>query len=410
MHLPERFDDIAAEDILRLVAEKTAECKTLEYKAKLMINTQDEKAEFLSDISSFANASGGEILFGITDERDGNSATGVPGEIVGLKIDTPASECNRVEQLIRDGIQPRLPALQVKAIEIPECGHVIVIRVGKSWIAPHMVAYANRTRFFSRNSSTGKVQLDVQQIGAAFAEQRAIGERLRDWKANRISKAVSGTGPVELQGSRLLFHFIPASAIAEDGVALPRVFDRNALQSTPNLLMCLSTESIRYNADGLLFVSHMARRNKQSYLQIFKTGALEYGDNYVLNWSDDSPTILGLVFEEKIVQTFHNALRLLAILNASEPVYTTLTLIGVKGRDMAQRPTTVNFNNFSHSFDRDVVLTPDVQIRDTPETWPFAETLLPIVNSVWQAAGKEKSPFIENGQWQVGDQSQRVMR
>ena len=407
MHLPQRFDDIAAEDVQRLVTEKTAECKTLEYKAALTINTQDEKAEFLSDISSFANASGGEILFGITDERDGNSATGVPGKIVGLKLDTTASECNRVEQLIRDGIQPRLPALQVKAIEIPESGPIIVIRVGKSWISPHMVSYANRTRFFSR-SSMGKVQLDVQQIGAAFAEQRAIGERLRNWKADRISKAVSGTGPVELHGSRLLFHFIPASAIAEDVVALPRVFDQNDLQSTPNLLMNLSTESKRYNADGLLFVSYMAKQNKQSYLQVFKTGALEYGDNYVLNWDNDSSTIPGAVFEETIVETFQNALRLLSMLNASEPVHTTLTLIGVKGRDMAQRRVPVNFNNFSHSFDRDVVFTPDVQIRDTSETRPFVETLLPIVNSVWQAAGKEKSPFIENGQWQVGNQNQRV--
>jgi len=64
--------------------------------------------------------------------------------------------------------------LLVKAIEIPERGHVLLIRVGKSWLAPHMVSYANRTRFFSRNSSTGKVQLDVQQIGAAFAQQRAV--------------------------------------------------------------------------------------------------------------------------------------------------------------------------------------------------------------------------------------------
>ena len=172
--------------------------------------------------------------------------------------------------------------------------------------------------------------------------------------------------------------------------------------------MNLSTESRRYNADGLLFVSYMAKQNKQSYLQVFKTGALEYGDNNVLNCDNDSSTILGQVFEEKIVETFQNALRLLSMLNASEPVYTTLTLIGVKGRNMDQRPITVNFNNMSPSFDRDVVLTPDVQIRDTPETWPFAETLLPIVNSVWQAAGKEESPFIENGQWQDGNQNQQV--
>ena len=43
--------------------------KTLEYKQKLAIGNR-ETAEFLADISSFANASGGDILFGVCDERD----------------------------------------------------------------------------------------------------------------------------------------------------------------------------------------------------------------------------------------------------------------------------------------------------------------------------------------------------
>ena len=273
--LPARFDDINAEDILRLVADKVGEHKTLEYKAALKVSNTDDKAEFLSDVSSFANASGGDILFGITDEREGSSATGVPGEVVGLTLANAAAECNRIEQLIRDGIQPRLPVLLVKAIEIPERGHVVLIRVGKSWLAPHMVSYANRTRFFSRNSSTGKVQLDVQQIGAAFAQQRGVGERLRDWKTDRISKAVSGDGPVQLSGAQLLFHFIPAAAITEDAVALPRVFDTNAW-GNGRLLMCLSAEWRHYNADGILYVSKRTSENAQSYLQVFKDGALEY--------------------------------------------------------------------------------------------------------------------------------------
>jgi hypothetical protein len=80
--------------------------------------------------------------------------------------------------------------------------------MGKSWLAPHMVTYANRTRFYSRNSTLGKFQLDVQQIGAAFASQRGMGERLPAWKADRISKAVAGEGPVVLEGPTILFHFV----------------------------------------------------------------------------------------------------------------------------------------------------------------------------------------------------------
>jgi predicted HTH transcriptional regulator len=221
--LPIAFDDITPDDIVRLVTDKISERKTLEYKKTLNIGNTDEKAEFLADVSSFANASGGDIIFGITDEKgeDGN-ATGIPGEIVGLTISNSGAECNRIEQLIQTGLQPRLPVVLVKALDIPERGLVIVIRVSKSWTAPHMVSYANRTRFFSRNSSSGKQLLDVHQIRAAFSEQRGIGERLRAWKADRISKTLSGEGPVPLIGARLLFHLIPAATLMVDGQPLPR--------------------------------------------------------------------------------------------------------------------------------------------------------------------------------------------
>ena len=179
--LPIRFDDIGPTDILNLVADKVSERKILEYKQILKIDKQDDKAEFLADISSFANASGGDIIFGISEARDENGEkTGIPEAIIPLGVDNPTKECSRIEEIISTGIEPRIPVVEVKPIDIPEQGAVILVRVGKSWIAPHMVSYANRTRFFSRNG-TGKRQLDVQEIGAAFALQRGLGERLRLW-------------------------------------------------------------------------------------------------------------------------------------------------------------------------------------------------------------------------------------
>ena len=94
--LPVRFDDITADHILRLVADKIAEHKTLEYKETLSLGNQEKNAEFLADISSFANASGGDIIFGVSDERDENGkATGIPAKIVPLQMGNPASECAR---------------------------------------------------------------------------------------------------------------------------------------------------------------------------------------------------------------------------------------------------------------------------------------------------------------------------
>jgi hypothetical protein len=134
--------------------------------------------------------------------------------------------------------------------------------------APHMFSYANRTRFFSRNSSTGKVQLDMQQIGAAFAEQRGLGERLRSWKTDRLAKAIAGEGPVPMEGSQILFHFVTASALSEVNQNLPRIFDVQRLLSKLRLLYT-SPQTWRYNADGILLLSIRTQSNRQSYLQVF---------------------------------------------------------------------------------------------------------------------------------------------
>ena len=61
---------LAKADIDALVTEKVAEIRTLEYKEKLPDRSDPAKLEFLADISSFGNASGGFLLYGIKAEVD----------------------------------------------------------------------------------------------------------------------------------------------------------------------------------------------------------------------------------------------------------------------------------------------------------------------------------------------------
>jgi hypothetical protein len=391
--LPIWFEDISPEDVLRLVEDKISERKVLEYKQTLNIGGQDERAEFLADISSFANASGGDIVFGIADERDdGGRATGIPKEIAPLGIANPSAECARMEQIIESGIEPRIPVVQIKAVDMPNRGPVIVARIGKSWIAPHMVSYANRTRFYSRNG-TGKMQLDVQQIGAAFALQRGLGERLRDWKSERIAKAIAGEGPARMEGSQVLLHFASASALMSDAVGLPRVFDTKGWGDAKKLISMTPMTS-RYNADGLLFVlDNDARSSKQSYLQVFKDGKVEYGDTYQMN-SEYQTEIPSALLEEAIAKAFANAVKLLSILKIEEPIFVSLSFVGMRGRRVAGP------DYLRCSFDRDVILCPDVRLENLSESAPYPTTLLPLINSFWQAAGLVRSPYIaEDGTW-----------
>lgn len=399
--IPNRFEEISAADVQRLLELKIIEHRTLEYKEKLASGNREERAEFLSDISSFANASGGDIIFGIAEERDEEGkTTGIPGLVKPLEIENPALECARIEQMIESGIQPRIPSVRVKNIDIPGIGSIIIVRVEKSWISPHMVTFSNLSRFFSRNSSTGKFQLDVQQIGAAFTLQRGLGERLRNWKADRISKAIAETGPVPMRGPKLLFQFVSAAFLASDDSLLPRKFDPQSWGRSADA-MSLSGGIRRYNADGYLIASENIRDGLRSYLQVFRDGSLEYGDSYTLD-SHGASHIPSQLFEEKLARTFKSALTLLQQLEVSTPIFVTMCLLNVKGKTMAlpERLQRLTFNQQTDPFDCDLIVCPDVLLNGELTSADPSDTMLPLVDSIWQAAGLESTPYKdENGRW-----------
>jgi predicted HTH transcriptional regulator len=69
------FSQITKEDIQSLVRAMVREGRTLEYDQRLTGDDTDSKAVFLYNVSSFTNTAGGDIVFGIADERDVRGAT-----------------------------------------------------------------------------------------------------------------------------------------------------------------------------------------------------------------------------------------------------------------------------------------------------------------------------------------------
>ena len=98
------IDKITEEDLQDLIDNSVLERKTIEYKQSLPSNSDSAKKEFLADVSSFANASGGDLIYGIIEDRN----TGLPETLDGLAIDNVDQEILRLDSMIRDGIEPRL--------------------------------------------------------------------------------------------------------------------------------------------------------------------------------------------------------------------------------------------------------------------------------------------------------------
>src|SRR4051812_22865379 len=110
--IPRQIQAVTIEDLEALVTDAVREGKTIEYKQELPGGKDDDKKEFLADVSSFANASGGDVIFGISETRDGQGkTTGIPEAILGLPGVNGDQEIRRLEQMLRDGIEPRIPGL-----------------------------------------------------------------------------------------------------------------------------------------------------------------------------------------------------------------------------------------------------------------------------------------------------------
>jgi predicted HTH transcriptional regulator len=68
MHMP--LEQVQQHHLQSLIDAKAAETLTIEYKRETYGANDDARAEFLADVSSFANTSGGDLAIGI-DAKDG---------------------------------------------------------------------------------------------------------------------------------------------------------------------------------------------------------------------------------------------------------------------------------------------------------------------------------------------------
>ena len=152
---------ITEQDLLDLIGNQVREDKRIEFKATLPNDSDKQKKEFLADVSSFENASGGDLVFGMKAQN------GVASQLIGLQLSSLDAEILRLENILRDGLDPRIPNIRLQEISLTS-GVALLIRVTRSWIPPHRVKLGGTSRFYSRNSA-GKYELDVSEMRPLFA-------------------------------------------------------------------------------------------------------------------------------------------------------------------------------------------------------------------------------------------------
>jgi hypothetical protein len=385
---PRQLDQIVRADIDQLVADQTSERRTIEYKRELPGRGDADKKEFLADVSSLANAQGGDLVFGIS------AVDGVPTEARGLADFNEDEVRLRLEQLMRDGLDPRLHGVQMHAIQRFADGPVLILRIPRSWIGPHRMKLAGSSRFYSRGSA-GKFEMDTGDIRAAIEASGDLPKRIRDWRDERLGRIFANDGPIQISSnSAMVIHLIPLESFAESW-RLPAAQLHRQVRLRP---IGAGGWDHRFNIDGFLTFDRNAQRRHvaDAYTQLFRSGAIEAVNADLIERDQQGGSYIASGwYEQAVLEALNEYLRSLRDLEVQPPIICLLALLGTKG---AYLHVGARRGLEAHTADREMLIMPDVLIEDFEAFGPT--TLRPAFDGVWNAFGYEQSfNFNEQGEW-----------
>ena len=156
-----------------------------DYKENLSGDNKNESyKEFLKDITAFANAHGGLLLLGIKEPSDDCLGK---NQIVGIKDGDCLS--TDLERVATTSVDPRIPGLLIKPIDISKNEHVIAIYIPPSLIRPHMVNYRNHRSFYIRHSESS-VPMTTHEIRDTVLASATSEGRARKYGLEEESEAL----------------------------------------------------------------------------------------------------------------------------------------------------------------------------------------------------------------------------
>jgi hypothetical protein len=383
------FEQISESDLNDQVSAGVPEGVLLDYKRDLYGRSDADVREFLKDVSSFANMSGGHLIIGIDENA------GVPTRVCPLAGD-PDQELQRLENLARDGIEPRIAGLRMRAVPINAGGFLLVLRIPKSWNPPHRVSAKNTNRIYGRNSA-GAYEFNVEELRVVFTSAATSLDRVRAFRAERLAKIDSGEAivPLAQNRGRLVLHLVPASAFGlASQVDLERAFAAQQLLSPMDGL----GYSPRINFDGFSNVHYEADGKCWSYTQVFRNGAMEAVKVRVV--SDLNPPHLwipALDFDRWIFERLPNYLSALQSLDVPPPIILMITLQGVRGARLGVK----TLENLP-VLDRDVLELPEIVIEQYGAETDYQRTARPAFDALWNTGGFARSRhFDATGRWSL---------
>lgn len=383
MSLPSNLTDAREHHLAALVDAGASENTYLDFKRDIPGRDARGNQDLVADVSAFANSSGGDLIYGVNEDGEGRAAEIVP------QAGNMDEETRRVQDVLMNGIEPRVPGLQVVPIPVAG-GFVLAVRVPQSWAGPHRVKSNNA--FYLRENGR-KRTLDVPEIRGLFLRSAQQAQRVRDFRTERLSQILADGAPHRLvHGALLVGHFVPTQAalgeVAVDPV--PYMRDRR--------LPVLSTTipGARINADGALVVRNPRPEGTYGYSQLFRNGYFETVK--VLAVPPGELAALGsIAYEREFIALVRTLRAEYTHLGVGIEMTCMVSLLRANRAELGLNRWEYNLEDHQGYFDRETLVLPDVLL---PAELTEEQALRPVFDLMWQSAGIERSfNYDEAGNW-----------
>ena len=140
------------------------------------------KAEFRSDVCSFANANGGYIIFGI--EEDSKS---VPKAIIGIEIKN--DDTDKFELDIKNWLQiirPRIPNYKISFLKLKNGNYIVVLYIYHDFFAPYIHLEDNKNYRIYKRVGNSKVIVGYSELKNMFTNSLSLEKEVERFRRERI--------------------------------------------------------------------------------------------------------------------------------------------------------------------------------------------------------------------------------
>ena len=381
--------EVTAAELRQLVTSGMTEHLHLDYKSDVYEDNDRGCREHLQDICMFANAQGGLILIGISEQRDEDgqpTGTPDPEAVLGIELPNPEAVLQSYDARVTSCIEERL-RIESWAIPVGENRHVLAIRVPNSAAKPHCVRYKG-TIYFPSRRERNRYQLSLREIKDLAMRTASQLERSEDLIKKAISYELSRGGESILLAVGLIPIFFQDFSVNIKNPAVQqamRLFDTSGQNGSQ--IPRYSFEGLVRPEDGVNAAVTLMRNGLIRLRRILQTAA---GNR------EGVGVFYPIVFDRIIRQFVIRAQHLYAIAPLSGPVllaariYIPAQLVAQYGDIMHGdfHTAQVGPGDFDYSL-----------LIDTFEE-PAERILLPFCDHIHQTFGQEGSPnFDAEGNW-----------